>query len=312
MRQILSLTLFMLLAVVGLQAQTLEELKAKKAELEASQAAEQAKADAFNAELGSLASEIEILSGWQKGFGGVIGLNINDANKWASNANPNSSSSNLSIGLSGFATKTKEKTFWRNSGNINLAWQGLKTDIVDTKFLEDRITDLFTVSSLYGYRLNQDIAISALGDFNSSVFNFLKPGSLDFGAGVTWTPHQIPNLYVVIHPLTYHLAFPADGSAINSTGGLGTKLKAEYARDFGKVSWTSSLGAFFPYGGKDTVTENGVSRDISLSEYTWINSLAFKVFKNVGVGVTYGIRKTDFESQGDLQSFSTIGLSYGF
>jgi len=184
----------------------------------------------------------------------------------------------------------------------------LTTDQVDTKFLQDRVTDLFTISSLYGYKLNQDIAISALGDFNSSVFNFLSPGSLDFGAGVTWTPHQIPNLYVVIHPLTYHIAFPPNNGPLETTGGLGTKLKAEYAKDFGKVSWTSSLGAFLPYGGKETVG----TEEFSLTEFTWINSLAFKLFKDVGVGVTYGIRKTDYESAGDLQSFSTVGLSYGF
>lgn len=309
MKKVLSFALFLFLGVFTLQAQTLEELKTKKADLEAKQAAEQAKADAFKGEIADLSSQIEILSGWQKGLGGVVGLNFNDANKWASNANPNSSSSNLAIALSGFATKTTDKSFWRNSGNINLGWQGLKTDVIDSKFLQDRVTDLFTISSLYGYKLNQDIAVSALGDFNSSVFNFLSPGSLDFGAGVTWTPHQIPNLYVVLHPLTYHIAFPGNGSPAETTSGLGTKIKAEYAKDFGKVSWTSSLGGFIPYGGKK-LGEDSVER--SLAEYTWINSLSFKVLKDIGVGITYGIRKTDYESAGDLQSFSTVGLSYGF
>lgn len=312
MRKILLFNLCLCLTVLGLQAQSLDELKAKKAEIEAAQAEKQKEADAYNAELESLTSEIEILSGWQKGFGGVVGLTVNDANKWASNANPNASSSNLAINLTGFATRTKEKSFWRNSGNINLAWQGLKTDNVDSKFLEDRVTDLFTLSSLAGYKLNQDFAISGLGDFNSSVFRFLKPGSLDFGVGVTWTPTDIPNLYVVVHPLTYHIAFPADGSALETSSGLGTKLKAEYGRDFGRVNWTSSLGAFFPYGGKDTVIEDGVSREVSLLEYTWINSFSFKLFEDIGIGFTYGIRKTDYESNGDLQSFSTLGVSYGF
>lgn len=292
------------------QAQTLEELKAQKASLAAAQATVQAKVDSFAGEIGKLNAQIEVLSGWQTGFNGVIGLNFGSSNKWASNANPNSSFSNLSIGLNAFANIIKEKSFWRNNFNSNTNWQSLDTDTKDNEtegFLKSRTTDVLGFGSLFGLRMNQDFAISALGDFNSSLFNFLKPGSLDFGAGATYTPHQLPNFVAVVHPLTYHIAFPADGSELETTGGLGAKLKLTYNHKFkGGVAWSSNLGTFIPYS-----QPKADSNEAQLFEYTWINSLSFNVWKGIGVGINFGLRQADFENE-SVQSYSSVGLSYGF
>ena len=265
--------------------------------------------DAFAEEISSIDEQIEILSGWMKGVNGVIGLNFANSSNWASNANPNSASSNLSIGLNAYANYVKEKYFWRNTGIANVGWQSLDTDTNDDEkdsFLDDRTTDVLNISSLYGYRLNQDIAISGLGDLNSSVFNFLNPGSLDFGLGFTWTPHQIPDLVFVVHPLTYHIAF-SGLEGVDSRGGFGTKIKGTYAHEFpGGVTWSSNLGAFFPYSKADKD-----AGELPLFEYTWINSVAFNVWKGIGVGITLGLRQADFEFDG-MQWFNTVGLSYGF
>ena len=326
MKKILTLTVFVILAAFGLQAQTLEELKAKKAELETAQAAEQAKADAYNAELGSLASEIEILSGWQKGLSGLIGLNLGSSSNWIGNANRNSSFSNLNIGVNAFANSIKEKSFWRNTFTANVGWQSLDTNTDDgvdgTGF--DRNTDVLIISSLYGFRLNQDIAISLLGDLNTSVGNFLKPGSLDFGAGVTWTPHQMPNLVVVIHPLTYHIAFSAlDG--IGSEGAVGAKVKATYSHEFPSgIVWSSTLGTFMPYKNdkfdikyKKFDRSQGIDVEINdtagLFEFTWINSLNIaNVWKGIGVGITFGLKGAKFEYPPSLQTYTAFGVTYGF
>jgi len=324
MKKFLSFILFALFATVGVQAQSLEELKAKKADLEAQQAAKQGEADAFNGEIGDLAGQIEILSGWQKGASGLLGLNFGSSNNWAANANRNSSSSVLNLGLNAFANNIKEKSFWRNTIIANISWQGLDNDTDDdaqgTGFLSDRNGDVLIGSSLYGYRLNQDIAISALGDLNTSVFNFLKPGTFDVGAGFTWTPHQVPNLVVVVHPLTYHFAFSAV-DAVSSQSALGAKVKATYTHEFpGGIVWSSNLGAFLPYGADAELTPveataldlgTGVT-SVGLFEYTWINSINIAdVWKGVGVGITYGLRGAKFESP-DTQSYSAIGLTYGF
>ncbi len=324
MKKVLSFILFALFATVGLQAQSLEELKAKKGDLEAQQAAKQGEADAFNAEIGDLSKQIEILSGWQKGINGLVGLNFGSSNNWAANANRNSSSSVLNLGVNAFANNIKEKSFWRNTLIANISWQGLDNDTNDdaqgTGFLADRNGDVLIGSSLYGYRLNQDIAISALGDLNTSVFSFLKPGTFDIGAGVTWTPHQVPNLVVVIHPLTYHFAFSAF-DVVDSQAALGAKVKATYTHEFpGGIVWSSNLGAFLPYGGEVELSDaeaavlnpgTGIT-SVGLFEYTWINSLNIAdVWKGVGIGITFGLRGADFETT-DTQTYTAVGLTYGF
>lgn len=354
------------------QAQTVQELKTKLSDVEAQQASKQSEAAAFQAEIDALKKEIDILSGWQTGLSGLVGLNFGGSNKWASNANPNNSFSNLNIGVNAFANNIREKSFWRNSLTGNLGWQGLdvntEEDLGGTPFLGDRNTDVLLGSSLYGYRLNQDIALSVSGDFASSIFNFLNPGSLGIGAGITWTPHQVPNLVVVIHPLTYQIAW-AKGEQTETLNAVGAKLKAEYSHEFpGGIVWTSSLNSFIPYSNKDyaikqyynkgdalltqagelqiqdknqniipivdgqvpvsscpcsTKTANGGEARLNadgttqtiqagLFEYTWINSLNIAdVWKGVGVGVTFGLRKAEFENA-DLQTYNAVGLTYGF
>lgn len=321
----LTLLVLVCLSVNFLQAQTLEELKTKKAEIEGMQAAKQAEADAFQGEIDGLKKEIEILSGWQTGLTGLVGLNFGNSNNWAANANRNSSNSNLNLGINAFANNIKEKTFWRNTLTTNIAWQGLDNDTNDdaqgTGFLGDRNVDVLVGSSLWGYRLNQDIAISALGDFNTSVFSFLDPGSFDIGVGVTWTPHTIPNLVVVIHPLTYHIGW-AGGEANQSLGVVGAKVKATYSHEFpGGIVWSSNLGAFFPYGSDEldlpaeldgSGAEVVPARTAGGFEYTWINSLNIAdIWNGIGVGVTFGLRDSQIEFDG-LQRYSAVGLTYGF
>ena len=122
MKRILTFTIVIFFTVLNLQAQTLEELKVKKADLEAKQAAEQAKADAFNSEIADLAAQIEILSGWQKGFNGSIGFDLNNSFNWVSSPNRDARSTGLSLGITGFANRIAEKYFWRNKGIIRFAW----------------------------------------------------------------------------------------------------------------------------------------------------------------------------------------------
>lgn len=317
----LFLALFM--AAFGLQAQTVEELKTKKADLVTQQKAKQAEADAFSAEIGSLTKQIEILSGWQTGLSGLVGLNFGSSNNWQANANPNSSSSTLNIGINAFANNIKEKTYWRNTLTTNVGWQGLDNNTNDdeegTDFLENRNVDLLIFSSLYGFRLSEDIAITVLGDLNTSVFNFLAPGTADIGVGATWTPKSIPNLVVVVHPLTYHFAFSALDN-VDTQSAIGAKLKATYSHEFpGGIVWSSNFGTFLPYSNDKTaityIDENGLEQtsDEGLFEYTWINSLNIAdVWKGVGVGLTYGIRDAKFEFPGGTQSYTAIGLTYGF
>lgn len=311
------------LAIGTLQAQSVEELKAKKSELVAKQAAEQAEADAFNGEIADLGKQIELLTPWQTGLSGLVGLNFNSSNNWAANANANSSSSALNLGVSAFANNIKEKTFWRNNINANISWQGLDNNTNDddggTGFLESRNGDLLVGSSLYGLRFTPSLAATALVDLNTSVFSFLSPGTIDLGVGATWTPTTVPNLVVVVHPLTYNWAF-SGMDAVESQGAFGAKVKATYNLMLpGGVSWSSNLGAFVPYNNDETLVtflnEEGVEETSAETQfsYTWINSFNIAdLWKGVGVGFTVGIRQAGLEYPPGLQSYTALGLTYGF
>ncbi len=332
MKKLFLLTLTVLtFGFASAQDMTLEEMKAQKAELAATIDASQATINATQAELDALQKKINMLSGWMTGLSGVVGLNFGGSNQWAAAPNPTASSKAIAIGVTGYANRDQEKYFWNNKLIINKAWQRVDVTEADESrtgnLFDFGTVDILNISSLFGYKLSDKIAISALGELNTSLGNFLEPGTFDFGVGVTWTP--IPNLVVVIHPLNYHIAWSADGDT-DSQGAVGAKIRADYQDDFmisgRKIAWSSTFTTFIPYTGGDnpvpsydkfgtpiTTLVDGlpvaVTRDAGLFEYTWLNTFSFQVWKGIGVGATFGIRDADFEFQ-DLQTFYTLGLTY--
>lgn len=313
MIRIFTLLCFLGLAL-GVQAQTLEELQSQKTVLEAELAEATAKTDDLKARIGGLDEEIKKLSGWRTSLSGLVGFNFNSSDKWAANGanNATSESSALNIGLTATANKLQDKSFWRNKLIWAKSWQDVDTETerasgIDDKLLADGgVADILNASSLYGYRFSPFLAASALGELNTSVQNFLAPGTADIGVGVTWTPN-IDDLVVVFHPLNYRYTWLADGVG-ESAGGLGLKLRADYNRVFdfaGKsFAWSSTFTSYLPY-------EAAADDAPALNEYTWLNTLAFDLWQGIGVGVNFGIRQAEFEVD-DLQSFYSVGLSYGF
>jgi Protein of unknown function (DUF3078). len=299
MKRILWLLIFSAAVSVGLNAQSVIELKEKRAELEAAHGEAQAAADALAAEMAAIDSEMEILSGWQKGILGSVGFNLGSQSNWAGSANPNSSNATLGIGLNAFANSIRENDFWRNKGILTLGWQQVDPntddDGVGTGF--DLNTDLLNLSSLYGKNISDTWALSGLGELNTSVGNFLDPGTLDLGVGLTWNPSDA--LVVVIHPLNYHVAFSSvDG--VETIGSLGAKVRADYTHQFpGGVGWSSTLSTFIPY----------VSEDPTLFNYSWLNNLTYVIKGGIGVNFGFGLRNAERESP-DLQTYYNIGLSY--
>lgn len=299
--------LIICLATASTQAQNLDELKSMKSEKEKMAAAKQAEADAIKSEIADLDSKIIVLSGWRTGVFGALGFNFNQSNNWQTNAVKNSTSAAFSGSVNVFANKQANKYFWNNSGVFNLGY--LKFDDEDSETDNPefrRSTDVMRLASLFGYKLNKWVAISSLGEYSSSIFNFNNPGIMDLGVGATLTP--VNNLVVVVHPLNYHFAF-SDATGVESTSQLGAKIRADYTRKFkGGISWASTLTTFVPYGSAE-------AGQPGLFEYTWLNTLAFNVWKGIGVGLTYGLRQADFETwteKGVTQSYSTVGLSYAF
>lgn len=321
MKNLLLLLVFGLFFTTAMNAQdmTLAELQTKKADLETKLAAAQADVDTYAGDIAGLQDQINKLSGWITGFGGNIGFNLNDSNNWIANPNPNATSSGLNIGLTAFANQDKDKSLWYNKALLTKAWQDIDLSAADGTVEEDNLfdngtVDILNLSSLYGYKITKSLALSALGEANTSLGNFFKPGTIDIGAGLTYT--GIENLVLVVHPLNYHIAFPADGTGFDSQGALGAKFRADYGREFSingrKLMWSSTLTGFFPYSDvlTDTVDSDGNAFQAGLSEYTWLNTLSFEVWKGIGVGISAGLRDADFEDVDLNQKFYSLGLTY--
>lgn len=305
------LILGLLLSVSFLNAQTIEELKGEKKVKQDSIAAIQKRVD-------DLQGQIDTFPGWKFGAFGTIGANFSQFNNWYGQGTPNNSSGNITITANPHANLDREKYFWYNKANINLSW--VKFDDKDDPTDDDNFreaNDVFNVTTLFGYKLTKTLAASALGEYRTTLINnFNDPGYLDLGIGVTWTP--IKELIVVVHPLNYNFVF-ADNDAIFDSS-LGAKIVANYAKAFGDLKFNSNLSAFMSY------------EDSDLSNWTWINSLSYTIWKGIGLGFEVGLRDNKQEAlnfavnnwdgmgtepnfnniDNDLQVYTTFGLSYKF
>tara|TARA_R110002020_G_scaffold122487_6_gene277953 strand:- start:89703 stop:90635 length:933 start_codon:yes stop_codon:yes gene_type:complete len=296
---------------LSVHSQTLEELKAEQAAKKDSVTAIQGRVDAIQ-------TRIDALPGWKKGAFGTIGGSLSEFNDWYSKGIPNSSAGNIGFTVNAYANLTQEKFFWRNAANLNLSW--VKIDDKDDPEDDDsfqQANDVFNISSLYGYRLNKSFAVSALGEYRTTILsNFNDPGYLDLGVGATWTP--IPDLVVVVHPLNYNFVFSDEDTIFESS--LGAKIVADYTRQLGNISFKTNLSAFQSYKSSD------------YSNWTWTNSFGYTLWKMIGVGFDFGLRKNKQEAlnyalndqavpdptatfdtiDNKLQTYWVLGLNYSF
>ena len=303
-------TLVAFLTISATYAQTADELKALQGPKKDSIAAIQGRVDA-------LQSQIDALPGWKKGAFGTIGANLSGFNNWYSKGEANSSAGNIGVTVNAFANLQQEKFFWRNSGNINLAWVKFddKDDATDDDSFKEA-TDVFTITSLYGQKISEKFAISTLGEYRTTLLsNFNDPGYLDLGVGATWTP--ITDLVVVIHPLNYNFVFSDEDAIFESS--FGAKIVADYTRKIGNVNFKTNLSMFQSYKTSD------------LSNWTWINSLGYTLWNGIGLGFEFGLRNNKQEAlnyalngptpdagatfdnvDNELQTYWLFGLNYAF
>ena len=290
-------------------AQTKEELKAAQAAKNDSIAAIQGRVDALQA-------QIDALPGWQLGALGVLGFDLSQFNNWYAQSLPNNETGNINITFNSYANLKQEKYFWRNNLNINLKWVKLddKDDPADESGFRET-TDVFNLSSLYGRMVNKTLAVSALGEYRTTILNnYNDPGYLDLGVGGTWTP--ITDLVVVVHPANYNFVFADDDTIFDSS--FGAKIVADYIKSIGGIKFKTNLSVFASYKSGD------------LSNWTWINTFTYTVWKGIGLGFDFGLRNNKQEAlnyeintlgntgatfdtiDNDLQTYWTLGLSYSF
>jgi hypothetical protein len=285
-----------------------------KEELVKEQAPKKAEIAKLQGEVSAIQAKIDALPGWRKGAFGTIGGSLSGFNNWYSRTAPNASAGSIGITVNGFANLIEEEFFWRNSGAINLGWVKLdnKDDSTDSDDFETA-TDVFTISSLYGKRLNKKWALSALGEYRTTLIdNFNNPGFLDIGIGMTWTPTE--RLVVVIHPANYNIIFSSGESVYSSSPGA--KIVADYNAKYKKLSVKSNLSMFQSY------------KDADYSNWTWTNSLGYTLYKGIGLGFELGLRNNKQEALNNalitdaaanfsnidnkIQSYWLFGMSYAF
>ena len=311
--------LFLLLVLLGFTsitfAQTEEELKAQKAE-------KQAQIDALQAEADAIQAQIDALPGWETGAFGTIGANISGYNNWFSRGAVNNSAGNIGITFNGFANLDREKDFWNNAVNINVGWVKNDNKDIDTDSDSfDASNDVFNITSLYGRKLSDKLAISGLAEYRSTIIdNFNDPGYLDVGVGATWFP--IENMVVSVNPLNYNFVFSNDDTVFESS--MGAKILVDYTKQIlGGVNFKSNFSTFQSYKSSD------------YSNWTWINSVGYTLWKGIGLGFEFGMRQNkqealsyalgqvdmmnppailpDFDNvDNDLQTYWLFGLNYSF
>jgi hypothetical protein len=174
------LFLALLFSVSTSLAQTESELKALKKVKNDSIAQIQSRVNAIQL-------KIEALPGWKKGAFGTLGVNLSSFDNWYSQASANVSSGNIGLTANAYANLKQSKYFWRNSLNVNLGWVKFddEDDPTDDSSFQEA-TDVFNITSLYGYKLTEKVAISALAEYRTTILsNFNDPGYLDIGIGGT-------------------------------------------------------------------------------------------------------------------------------
>lgn len=304
----LTLVLFSL----SMQAQSTEELTAKKAEKEAELAPLEAqladlkgKVDALKAEVADLTEKVTPYPRWDVGALGNIGLNFANFKNWYSKSTPSTQALSLGISANGYANLDQKRYFWRNNTNLTLGWLKFKdTSVKDVADTLQVTADAFNIVSLFGFKLTEKLAASTLGEYRTSVLDgkFNNPGYLDLGAGATWTP--LTDLVVVFHPLNYNFVF--SDSDFDYESSLGCKVVADYKRQITKgLAWKSNFSGFFSYKNSD------------LHNWTFINGVTTAV-RGLGIGLDLGLRSNKQEAlaadplrtDNPLQLYYLIGLSY--
>lgn len=256
-------------------------------------------------ELKFLEDSLKVYPIWSKGVFGTIGFNFTRFQNWLSKKESNTAASTLGFTANSFFNLEQKKYFWKNTININQSWIRF-----DNKEKAEEVngyqvaSDAFNINSLWGYKLNENLAASSLLQYRTALLQkrLNNPAFLDIGFGLSWTPKK--DMVIAFHPLNYNAVFSKSAADLNSSFGL--KIIGEYSRKFlGGVNWTTSVSSFFSY------------KSGELNNWLWLNGLS-KTIKKIGIGLDVAFKQNKQEAKAlDLvdnpfQFYYILGLSYKF
>jgi len=237
--------------------------------------------------------------GWKMGGAGGLGFNLAGfSDSWVVGKGDNVAT--LLGNLSLFANYNQEKYFWNNTGLLRLGYINSVPSLADNALFDNwtRNQDEIYISSLFGYKLTETFAISALADARTSFGGFFDPGYISVGVGGTWKPSA--NFVLVVHPLTFRGTFAQDTLVkqgfgfddLNSNiqGDFGAKILASYTRELApRLTWASNLNVFFNYG------------DFENPEATWNNDFGYALSPQVSLAFGHAFRFYKPETYGQFR-----------
>lgn len=269
-------------------------------------------------------------SGWKFGGNGGVAFSGAGASNWQVAGDPISNGLTTNITVNAFANMTEDKFYWYNGGNLQLGYLTQWAELTDNFKLRDATSqtlDKLYLSSLPGYRINSELAVTGLVDIQTSLGNFADPATISAGVGVTWTPVQtmdgklIP-LKVVFHPLTWKGTYvksdygtdaaSAFTNELRKSLGLeegkhlisdfGLKFVADYARTIkilgNSIGWTTQLRGFAPYTQLTALIPDVTTGELipdpagatGPMELNWDNAFSVNLFKNLAVSANWNLR----------------------
>lgn len=349
MKKIILSLMTLCFAVFTMNAQVDQDPVKLEAE-KATKAAEIAKLQEEIDRIDKVLSTID-LTGWNFGGTGGINFSANGNRNWVSAdaAAPNNGL-NTAAALDVYANFKEEKYFWYNGLNVQQNYLSTFDSGIDNFNLSDftdRILDKLYFQSVPGYRINSEWAASGAFDLESSLGQFLNPGAVSGGVGVTWTPTKTMNgklipLRVIFHPLTWkgtimNVTDPADEDFnldLRNNFGLsgdetlvsqfGLKFIADYGRTLrilgNNIAWKTQLRGFAPYTGFEPLIadpDNPGSFIPGAStgpmEINWDNAFSILLFKNIALAANWNMRSYSPEYDGLQHLYNAgFGLSTTF
>jgi len=302
---------------------TPEQIKAEKDKKVGEIATLQGEIDKLDATLATMD-----YSGWKFGGNGGIAFSGAGASNWQVAGDPITNGLTTNITVNAFANMTEDKFYWYNGGNLQLGYLSNWTDLGDLKLsdLTSKTLDKLYISSLPGYRINSELAVTGLLDIQTALGAFADPATFSAGVGVTWTPVKtmegrlIP-LKVVFHPLTWKGTYVKsdystdDDSAFTNelrkslglvegkhlASDFGLKFVADYARTIkilgNSIGWTTQLRGFAPYTQLTELIPDPTDPTKLIDgdatgpmELNWDNAFSVNLFKNLAVSANWNLR----------------------
>lgn len=258
---------------------------------------------ALEKELHFLEDSLRVFPIWTKGLFGTVGFNMTRFQNWLTKNESSTAATTFGYSFNGFYNLEETKYFWNNTLKINQSWVRFdnKNQSAENEGLRVA-SDAFNYSNLFGYKLSEKFAISALLDYRTALLEnrFNNPGLLDAGIGGTWKPSK--DLVIAIHPINYNSVFSKE----NPQSSLGFKVLAEYSKQFfAGINWTSSFSGFASY------------EDADLNNWSWTNGLS-KTIKGFGIGLDMAFKQNKQEAiardfaGNPFQWYYIFGVTFNF